>query len=86
MSSLGFGLCFEAELLVSWSFPVEKDKESKLCGLELQMQYTVTRACFYLRDKARLAEVSDGARVLTPLLTIMAATLHQIDNSPGIRC
>lgn len=68
-------------------FPSEKDKESKVCGcLELQMQYTVTRACFYLRDKARLAEVSDGARALTPLLTIMAATLHQTDSSPGIRC
>lgn len=33
-----------------------------------------------------LAEVSDGAGVLTLLLTIMAAALHHADNSPGVRC
>lgn len=50
------------------------------------MQYNVSTAYLYMRDKARLAAVSDGAGVLTTLLTIMAATLHQTDNPRGIRC
>lgn len=29
-----------------------------------------------LRDKARVADLSDGAAALTSLLTIMAATFH----------
>lgn len=46
----------------------------------------MSRVYFYIRDKARLAEVTNGAGVMTTLLTIMAATLHQTDNSLGIRC
>lgn len=46
------------------------------------MWRAMTRMCFYLRDKAGPADVSDGVGALTPLLTIMAAALHHADNSP----